>query len=402
MEIPRVGLDELLGSWTGDGQVFDAVAACGDDDYAWSSADIRHRSRRVLLELVAEHLDLWPRKPDEWARHLPITVEAERLRLRVPTGSIRWAETARRYGWPPRGYVAAHRRHSPDDVAVSALRWLVGALKGALADVAADARRLAARVRPAIEAADVALTRLPGPYRTAVAPDRAVLRSLITSGAPWRDVAHVAELVHRSETDLRFLAFRLILPDPATHGRLFHLATFGALLSQLRGEGCTWRWTRPIRASTSGPQVEVRGAGGTWDLWFEAGAARSRYDAGAQPYQEAVAHVPGVGGPIGADVALIDQRHRILLLECKWSADPEYVGRVGFHQAASYALDARAGLAPEVWSFVVGPAEVVPRRGVSLLTWADHRIALGAMSVLDLPEVLAAFLKGDPADLRDL
>lgn len=60
---------------------------------------------------------------------------------------------------------------------------------------------------------------------------------------------------------------------------------------------------------------------------------------------------------------------RALSFECKWSADGQYVGRHRYLQASSYLVEARSGLAHDVWSYVIGPKEVVPAQSQALLGW---------------------------------
>lgn len=87
-------------------------------------------------------------------------------------------------------------------------------------------------------------------------------------------------------------------------------------------------------------------------------------------------------------------------MECKWSTDPGYVGRYGYHQAASYALEARAGLAPDVWSFIVGPDELVSANSVSDSLRTSTGVVLGATSPMRLPDVIAGWLADDLSRLQ--
>lgn len=166
----------------------------------------------------------------------------------------------------------------------------------------------------------------------------------------------------------------------------------------------TWRageppW--PLAGSRPGAQIEAIAPSGThFDLWFEAGAARNAYGLPKAAYYDAVRAIEGVGGTIGVDIMLIQPGQRALLLECKWSESPKYVGRYGFHQASSYALDALGGIAPEVWSFVVGPQDVVPETSVSTGLRDDLNVVLGSTSPLLLGDVVAAFMADEPTDLE--
>lgn len=92
---------------------------------------------------------------------------------------------------------------------------------------------------------------------------------------------------------------------------------------------------------------------------------------------------------------LVQPGARALLMECKWSTDSGYVGRYGYHQAASYALEARAGLATDVWSFIVGPDELVTANSASDALRASTGVVLGATSPMRLPQVIAGWLADD-------
>lgn len=396
LELPRDALEELFATWSGDGDLLGAVAS-SDQGEGWSPAEIRRRANRVLLGLVEAELRTWPSTPDEWSDHLPPAVSARRVPMRAPVGSVRWAETVRRHGWPPSAYVGSVRSRSIDEVSVSTLAWLVSQLEQTLVDVRAGAPVLHDEVSPIVAAARAALDRsdLQG---HSVTPDRTVLRSLASSGAPWRSVSEVAATVQRARADLRFLAFELIEPDPAGRGALFHLCALGQVVRALRSSGFAVRWISSLNSRSGEPQAQATGRDGqTWDLWYEAGAAHRYYRLGGQLYGSAVRHVPGAGGSVGADIAIIQPGGRSLLLECKWSSKIEYVARSGFHQAASYALDMRQASGRETWSFVVGPSELIPR--VSVAEATDLDVVVGSSDVLALPVVLAAFFASSPQAL---
>ena len=132
-----------------------------------------------------------------------------------------------------------------------------------------------------------------------------------------------------------------------------------------------------------------------WDIWFEASGARSHYGLPPAAYVNAVEKVAGAGFPIGVDVALIRPEKAALLLECKWSANVNYVARDGYHQAVSYAFDARHGIAERVWSFIVGPEEVVPATSRSDSFLDESNVVVGSTSVPNLADLVAEFLVGD-------
>lgn len=63
-----------------------------------------------------------------------------------------------------------------------------------------------------------------------------------------------------------------------------------------------------------------------------------------------------------------------MLIECKFSADPGYVGRNGYEQLLAYMTEAKTSLARTVAGVLVGPAEVI--EGPTLTTTAAGPIAV--------------------------
>ena len=100
----------------------------------------------------------------------------------------------------------------------------------------------------------------------------------------------------------------------------------------------------------------------SWDVWFEMAGAWRYYNV-APPYPPAAAGITGTGGPLGADIGLIRAADRAVIIECKYSANPSYVGRSGYEQTLAYMTEAVSGLTKESSGIVVGPAEVVRSTG---------------------------------------
>jgi len=365
----------------------------------WTAADVRRRARRVLLGLLRPTLDRLPATTDQWDTYLPVTQISYRTIAPIPSGSTCWADTVREFGWPPTSYHQRERRREVDDVALSSLAWLARRLDAIVEDVEAVAPSVARGAHPVARTlAHVALSRLAD--TTPARPDRLDLRSLAASGFPWSVLAELAEQVGRAETDLQFLAYELIQPDPESVARLFHLAILGEVIRSFQRCGFDVRWRAPLQAVRQlGPQLVVTRGEDRWEIWYEAAGARAYYRLPAATYGRAVEHIPGAGGAIGSDIAVIGRESRSLLLEVKWSPRPSYVGRSGFHQAMSYALDARLGVTPEVWSFLVGPAEVVLGTSVSDAALAQASILVGSMNVGGVGGVVEAFVRGDPASI---
>lgn len=399
LSIPRAGIDEVLRGWSGEGSIFESLAYVSTPDAVdWTAADIQRRSRRVLLGIIEHMTATWPITSPQWEQYLPSSSVSERNVARVPVGSVNWRETRRMSRWPPREFVLRSRRRVMDEVAVGTLAWLSRQLRSIVSDVRSLSPSSADRVGGRLDVIDEALS----PWRDidATRPDRLDLQSLKTSGYPWTSVGTASELAVRSEQDPAFIAFNLIAPDPDIGWRLFHLAAYGMVIRALRNHRFVVTWHRPLSGTRPGAQIEAIGPSGTrYDLWFEAGAARTAYELPRAAYYDAVRSIEGVGGAIGVDVMLIDQGSRALLFECKWSTNVQYVGRYGFHQSSSYALDALAGLATEVWSFVVGPHEVVPETSVGVALYEKLGVVLGSTTPVHIGDVVSAFLSGGPTDL---
>lgn len=395
--LPRSGLDELLRGWVGDGDLLRAIATSRTDDHIWSERDIRQRGQRIALAQLADDLQRLPHSEREWADALPAATRSTQKISMAPSAGIRWPETVRRHGWPPTAYVHRHRPRVADETALTVLAWLSLRLDE-YSDACKSSPILRERIARPISVMHRAVACLDDP--NPVQPDRADLRSLRSSGQPWQVLSRIAELIARVDIDPAFVAFEFLYPEPDLAPRLFHLNAFGEILRTLRRSGfrCTWR--SPIGGVQGGPRLHcVDTYGMETDLWFEAAGLRKHYKLDVGAYADATRSISGVGGPIGADIALVSRaRNAALLLECKWSSDPLYVARNGFHQATSYALDARDGLAERVWSFVVGPAEIIPEPNLTTRL-QSHSIVLGSVSCGHVPTLLNAFNSLNPLEL---
>lgn len=391
--LPRRGLDTLLRGWTSDGQVYAALSAvvATDTDIDWSARDIARRADRVLLEQISENIQRLPKDLTGWLPHIPVMTTSSREISARPVRPTDWSTTARRYGWPPTAFVNQPRSRVRDETAVRVLAWTARRLRSMLHDVLPVAKLLAGQVEPYIAAmpdvADLAF----GDIDTE-RPNRLDIRSLAASGTPWSALAAVTDALVQAETDLSFLAYEIIEPIPDLEWRLFHLSVLGEVLHVLRALGGRVRWTAPLSASQStGPQFQVTIGQDVWDLWFEASAAPNRY--GTQsPYRAATSAVNVAQRTIGADVMLCMPASKALMLECKWSMNGTYVGRDGYHQASSYLVEARSGIATDAWSYVVGPTELVPSLSETELLWPGGIAVLGAANIDHLADLVQAVI----------
>lgn len=398
LHLPRAGLKEVLRGWNGDGPIYAALAAIQDSslEVRWTERDIRRRAGRVLLGRMEQVILRLPSTAAEWAEYLPVSMESYKTTSHRPLHPTNWVQTSRRFGWPPTQFVGSPRARIPDESALTALVWTANTLERLTREARplgkALVNRIALPVKALLDIAGSELTDV-----VSLRPDRLDLMSLRTSGRPWSGLAEVANNLIRAETDLEFLAYELIEPDPELQWRLFHLSVLGTTLIALEANGARIRWSAPLAASeVSGPQFQATMPDGTkWDLWFEASGAMTYYGV-ESPYRQATASVVGNDRSTGADLMLVRPSERALILECKWSAHGPYVGRDGFHQAASYALQARAQLVDSAWSYVVGPFEVVPETSYSLAAWNRAAVILGTTNIDFIAPLVDSFLRDEP------
>ena len=397
LALPREGIREVAKIWSGDGNLFHLLAMTHDegDHIRWSSEEIRRRSHRILLGKIEDTILKLPSSLSQWEAYLPVSTHTEKQTGSRLRGKVLWSETRRRYGWPPEKYITQLKARNVSNVAISSLLWLADQLGSLLNSVSKMSPVLTRQVGPHVDAL-AEVTREYAWTGVLDEPDKFELHALRSSGQPWKSVAEIATQIIASRHSPETLAFELLEADTDIKSSLFHLTTFGYLISALRSHRFSIVSEAILYGSQDRPQIRaIHPDGRKWDLWYEARQTRSKYGVRQSAYRSAVEGVRYPEKTLGYDVLLILPGERALILECKWSGKPEYVGRDGFHQAASYALDARNGLAMEVWSFVVGPEEIVPRVSVARDLEAEMSIVLGSTSVSGLPVVLERFLLGE-------
>ncbi|WP_212554471.1 hypothetical protein [Tsukamurella paurometabola] len=371
--------------------MYEALGAVSSADtfVEWSARDIERRAARVLLERMGEDIQRLPVDPAGWLPYIPVTTTSSREVSARPLRPADWPTTTRRFGWPPSAFVGHPRSRVRDETTLRVLVWTSRRLDAMLRDVSPVAKLLAGQVDPHIAAMTEVVNRELGDV-DAERPDRLDIRSLAGSGTPWSTLATVTDALVRAETDLEFLAYEIIEPIPDLEWRLFHLSVLGEVLGAVRALGGRVRWTAPLSASQStGPQFQVTIGQDVWDLWFEASSAAKRYGV-ESPYRAATAAVNVTQRAIGADVMLCCPGSKGLMFECKWSVDGTYVSRDGYHQASSYLVEARAGIVTDAWSYVIGPAEVVPDLSETELAWPGGVAVLGAANIEHIAQLVQA------------
>lgn len=399
LAIPLDGIEEILSGWSGNGSLYEALAAVsgsGAMERSWSEQEVRSRANRILVEHIRGDLGRWPRSVDEWLPHLPVSSRAEVLTSSNPRGRVEWRETSRRFGWPPRSYVTRRRHREIADVTVTTLAWTVDRLE----EMIRQARKgqmlpeSEASLDGPLAAAKEALALAETP-ESSPRPDRHDLDALVTSGKPWSSVEAVTSQIVRSETDLMWFAEQMLSPDEEFRWRLFHLAVLGHVLGALRERQARVSWRAPLGAGSSGPHFVTRLPDRTEiEVWFEAAGATKYYGGPTAPamYSETVKPVKGAERSIGADIGLfIPSRRQALLFEVKFSSDGPYIARNGFHQAAAYMLDA-VGYWERVWVYILGPEERVAGTSRAAVPQLQCDAALGATSIAGLGNLISDFL----------
>lgn len=380
-EIPRAGLDRVLSGWVGRGSLFEALAVLErEDERNWSADDIRLRVNRMLMAHLEPFLAQLPKRRSEWLDYMPAARTSQRIVGDVPFSGVAWAESRRRYGWPPTSFVGKQASRSADMLSVQVLRWVADQMRVIGMD---DLRARSNQVSLFGEQLTALVSLLEvDPIRGAVgaSPSSGEMVALGREGAPWGHVAKIARLLSEANRSSEFLLRQLLVPDDGIRWRLFHLAVLGTLLEDLRDAGCTTVSLRPLSGSSSGPNYRIQTpSGGLFDLWFEASGVWS-YLGLPSPFAEATRALRSVSRSNGADILLLSEGREALVLESKYSDSQEYIAREGYYQAVAYAAEAHSRLAPSVCAAVVGPEDVVTSSSFTSL--ASGRVGIVPPSAL--------------------
>ncbi|RWC42232.1 MAG: hypothetical protein EOS55_24765 [Mesorhizobium sp.] len=184
------------------------------------------------------------------------------------------------------------------------------------------------------------------------------------------------------------LATELLAPDDGIRWRLFHLGVLGEILQAARGLGCAVRSYGPLRPGGGRPSFELQDVqGGTLDLWFE-GAGIWQAAGLRSPYSEATSGIALKERVLGADLLLSRPNGPFLIIECKYSSNPDFVARNGYYQAVTYAAELASRTGAKVTSIAVGPEGIAGRGG-----FVDLNVGqVGICPPSAIPEVLREFL----------
>ena len=137
----------------------------------------------------------------------------------------------------------------------------------------------------------------------------------------------------------------------------------------------------PITASSPGPAYRATLNGQVWDLWtFRSKRRLVRYYGCESPYLLATTALPGTQRPLSPDIMIIRPGQVAVILECKYSANPSYVGHKGVVQLLAYAAEARTALASAVLSRVIAPVEAFSGGGSRVPTVVGE-VGIGAVGI---------------------
>jgi hypothetical protein len=388
--IPQAGLAAVLASWVGRGSLFEALSVPSNDQETrqWTSADTRMRANRVLLSLLEPTLERWPKRASEWLDYLPAAKIHARAVEHAPFPGVAWAESRRRFGWPPIAFTGKVTERSADMLALQILRWCVERLAQIWKDNVTVQPDIRFRSEIQLTAALKLLELQPLASASPMTPARVDLVALRREGAPWGSVANVAQIILQADTSLDYLLYQVLMPDDEIRWRLFHLAVLGVLLTSLGDADCQITSLRPISPKSSGPNYEVVTAEGEHCLlWFEASSVWSYLDK-KSPFVEATSGLRRAHRNNGADVLLLIPNSRALILECKYSSSQDFVAREGYYQAMAYCAEIHEYAAEYVLSVAVGPESVVSESSFTSLSIGR----VGSVPPSALPSLVNEFM----------
>jgi hypothetical protein len=208
------------------------------------------------------------------------------------------------------------------------------------------------------------------------------------AGTPWGIVSDIANELALLDAAPYTLATELLAPDDGIRWRLFHLGVLGEVLQAARSFGCIVRSCGPLRPGGGRPSFELEHSqGGKLDLWFE-GAGIWQAMGLRSPYAEATAGIALKERTLGADLLLARPDGAFLVIECKYSTNPDFVARNGYYQAVTYAAELASRASGKITAIAVGPEGVVERQGFTDLSVGQ--VGIGPPSAI--PEVLRSFL----------
>jgi hypothetical protein len=357
LPVPEAGLDHVLRAWVGRGQLVKVLNQLAGDELprSWRPEDTALRADLMLFLDLVPLIERLPVSVRQWSDLLPAQSRRRQAVADAPSGATSWVDTRRRYGWPPSAFVNRHRERVAHELLSSVLAWVGGEVlrlsrrastidDGVASGVSGQLDSLAAVF-------DVGLV-----SSGADEPRPSELAAVEREGAVWRRLVEVACRIRAAS--MPELAAELLLPVPELRPTLFQLGVLGELLLGLQSAGASIVSTSPLSFVTGREQFHVSYGGWVWHLWMEAGRSWQRYGASSL-YRSLTTALRAQTRPLAPDLMLILPGEAAFVIECKYSANADYVGRTGLAQTLLYMTDVGASMASTVEGVVVAPEGVV-------------------------------------------
>ncbi|KAA0079056.1 hypothetical protein CIW52_28890 [Mycolicibacterium sp. P9-64] len=357
LPVPEAGLDHVLRAWVGRGQLVKVLNQLAADELprSWRPEDTALRADLMLFLDLVPLISRLPRSVRQWSDLLPAQSRRRQAVADSPSGATSWVDTRRRYGWPPSAFVNRHRERVAHELLSSVLAWVGGEvlrLSRRASTIDGDATSGVSGELDALAAAfDVGLVS-PG----ADEPRPSELAAVEREGSVWRRLIDVARRLRAASVPE--LAAELLLPVPELRPTLFQLGVVGELLMGLQSAGASITSTSPLSFVTGREQFHVSLDGRVWHLWMEAGGSWQRYGVSSL-YRSLSTALRAQTRPLAPDLMLILPGEAAFVIECKYSANADYVGRTGLAQTLLYMTDVGASMASRVEGVVVAPEGVV-------------------------------------------
>jgi hypothetical protein len=353
LPVPEAGLDHVLRAWVGRGKLVRVLNQLAGDELprSWRPEDTQLRADLMLFLNLVPLIERLPGSARQWIDLLPAQSRRRQAVADTPSGATSWVDTRRRYGWPPSAFVNRHRDRVAHELLSSVLAWVGGevlrlARRASVIDSAVS-DRVSSQLDSLSRVFGVGLVE-PG----AGEPLPSELAAVEREGAVWRRLVDVARRIRSASAPE--LAASLLMPVPELRPTLFQLGVLGELLMALRSAGAAVVSTSPLSFVTGREQFHITYGGQVWHLWMEAGGSWQRYGASSL-YRSLTTGLRAQTRPLAPDLMLILPGEAAFVLECKYSANPDYVGRTGLAQTLLYMTDVGASMARRVEGVVVAP-----------------------------------------------
>ncbi|MBB5164195.1 hypothetical protein [Mycobacterium sp. AZCC_0083] len=376
LPVPEAGLDHVLRAWVGRGQLVKVLNQLAAEELprSWRPEDTALRADLMLFLDLVPLISRLPGSVRQWSDLLPAQSRRRQAVADAPSGATSWVDTRRRYGWPPSAFVNRHRDRVAHELLSSVLAWVGGEVLRLSRRASTIDDGVASGVSGQLDSLsavfDVGLVS-PG----ADEPRPSELAAVEREGAVWRRLVEVARRIRAAS--MPELAAELLLPVPELRPTLFQLGVLGELLLALQSAGASIVSTSPLSFVTGREQFHVSFGGRVWHLWMEAGGSWQRYGASSL-YRSLTTALRAQTRPLAPDLMLILPGEAAFIIECKYSANADYVGRTGLAQTLLYMTDVGASMASTVEGVVVAPEGVVG--GATVASTPAGRLGLASPS----------------------